>query len=812
MRTCFLLALIFLLPVVVADEFPQQFQNSGFIGWDISEDEKIGEFRISYPSVFDGEGANMAQNGPFAVVIFFTDEGEDVDQYVWLQDGLAQWAYISLVISDEVDWESIEYMLTGWNNGSSEVVPDAQGMFALNHISLSGHGVGAHTAAEIVKSGEHQINGLFGLGLDGASTQHTSDVILSRPSIALFLTGTTDNIAPASENVKNYLSDWPGAWQIMYPRGANHIGYQESDTFFERFADGDSTMGRDGQQQHALDHILSYLNLSLKGVDDAYAAAFNREDKSVSSDSEAYIDENLERSRLYKMDNISSDKPSVMLNQSFTLSAEVTMRDGTQAFGNVSCLLPDGRLVMGQLIGNIASCTINGSFLSPGFSMVEIHIADYSFSDWLGLMVERIGMPLEKIQPTPEISFNQHGSVIIYPEQFVSDPDGEELVFMSAKWVDSNVTQLEITNSVYEILINHTQEQEWDGTVEMNLTIAAGQDIANLTINVTLIPVNDLVIQTDLVPQQQSEEDGLNIIVDFTNYIIDPEGEELVVEVLREYDGLRINSSNPRAVLIDPQTHWNGAEIIEFDVSDGESESIIVTVPINIAPVNDIVEFSKSSLEVEFEEDGVLVLNLDNYTINVDDDVLVYNIEGQQDIVDYSITGSELVLIGLPNLHGETSLIANVSDGDNYSTIQIEVTVKSVPDLPFVQISSLSDDRGTVSILWTISDNDGASGLVYSVTLAGEAIEAGTECVGVTLMTCATYGQVSNAGTYTVEVKVWDNVAQVWSNNVTQDIVVQQEIKTQEVTESNGISDWILPIGLGLVAILLIAYLIQSRR
>ena len=135
-----------------------------------------------------------------------------------------------------------------------------------------------------------------------------------------------------------------------------------------------------------------------------------------------------------------------------------------------------------------------------------------------------------------------------------------------------------------------------------------------------------------------------------------------------------------------------------------------------------------------------------------------------------------------------------------------------MPDLPFVQISSLSDDRGTVSILWTISDSDGASGLVYSVTLAGEAIEAGTECVGVTLMTCATYGQVSDAGTYTVEVKVWDNVAQVWSNNVTQEIVVQQEITTQEVAESDSISDWILPIGLGLVAILLIAYLIQSRR
>ena len=109
-------------------------------------------------------------------------------------------------------------------------------------------------------------------------------MILSRPSSALFITGTTDDIAPASENVMSYLNDWPGAWQVMHARGANHIGYQETDTFFERLADGDSTMGRNGQQNHALNHILPYLNLSLKGDVSAYQAAFNRADKSVSSD------------------------------------------------------------------------------------------------------------------------------------------------------------------------------------------------------------------------------------------------------------------------------------------------------------------------------------------------------------------------------------------------------------------------------------------------------------------------------------------------------------------------------------------------
>ena len=92
-------------------------------------------------------------------------------------------------------------------------------MFALNHISLGGHGTGAHFAAEIVKSTDFQIDGLFGLGLDGSDTDYSESVILSRPSVALFLTGTTDDIAPGNENVIPYLNTWPGAWQVMLPKG-----------------------------------------------------------------------------------------------------------------------------------------------------------------------------------------------------------------------------------------------------------------------------------------------------------------------------------------------------------------------------------------------------------------------------------------------------------------------------------------------------------------------------------------------------------------------------------------------------------------
>ena len=685
-------------------------------------------------------------------------------------------------------------------------------MFALNHISLAGHGTGAHEAAEIVKTGNHQIDGLFGLGFDGSSTSQTSDILLSQPSSALFLTGTTDDISPANENILNYVEDWPGAWQVMHPRGANHLGYQETDSFFERLVDGDSTMGRDGQQNHALNHILPYLNLSLKGDDSAYQAAFNREEKTSSSDPDSYIDEDLSRSRLYDMTNISGDTLLVMMNQSVTITSDVTMRNGNAAYGNVSCHLPNGNSVIGNLQNGIASCSIDGSMLSPGTALIELRIEDHSFSDWLEFTVLRLGMPLMITSPLPEITLDQHSSVVTTPEIFAYDPDGEDVVFLSAVMIDDNESILQVNNSLTSLSISHVNLPEWDGTMEMALVLAAGDDLANITVNVTVLPVNDMVVQNDVIPQQQSVEDGQSIIVDISNYVSDPEGEPLVVTSVRDYPGLRINTSLS-TILIDPQTHWNGAELVELYVSDGETEALSIFVPINIEPVNDIVEFSDSTLELEMEEDGVLIINLENYTIDVDGDDLVYEVTGISEIVGFSLSGSDLVFAGNPDLFGISQFEVNVTDGSNYSTMSLVLNTKSVPDLPVVGVSSIDLDGNTISILWTIADNDGDAGLIYSVTFAGESIEQGTECAGNKLLTCVTSSGLGGDGIYTVEIKVWDSHAQEWSNNVTQEVEVKALVITQDDAESEtAIGDWVLPIGLGLLVILLLGYMIQSKK
>ena len=812
MKRSILVFAILILPTVLAEEFPNQNSNSGFVGWQESQDEKIGEFRLSYPAVSDGEEVAMAQNGPFAVLVFFTDDGEGVQQYEWLQDGISLWGYITLVVEDETGFDSIDYTLQGWNNGTIFSVPGAQGMFALDHISVAGHGTGAHTAAELMKSTDYSIDGLFGLGLDGTSTDYSESVILSRPSSALFLTGTADNIASANENVIPYLNSWPGAWQVMYVRGANHIGYQETDTFLERLVDGESAMGREGQQNHALQHILPYLNLSLRGDDSAYQQAFNREDKTVSSDTDAYIDEDLSRSRLYKMENISSTLMSVMLNQSFTISADVTMRDGSNAIGNVTCITPDGDAFEGTLESGIASCEINGSSLSPGPSLIELQVSDNSFSDWLNLFINRIGMPMEIVQPIPEIVLDQHSNVTITAETFAVDPDGEELQFASAEIVGENESKLSVSINSTDLVIAHVADQEWDGHSQLNFTLITSDESVDLVANITVLPVDDPVYQTATIPQQTSIEDGSSIVVDFAEFVSDPEGQTLVVNAVRDYPGIRIVSTQS-TVLIDPQTHWNGAELIEFYVSDGNTESLQIVVPINIQPVDDKIEFTSESFSIELDEDSVRIINLENFTINVDDDQLQFTIDGQSELIEYSLSGTELTIVPKPNLFGDATYTLNVSDGYNSTTATLNININSVPDLPIVGISSIDHSGNVLSILWTISDEDGDAGLIYSVMFANNSIEQNTDCTGSTLLTCLTTTNTNQEGTHSVEVKVWDGNAQQWSNVASGEIKIESMRNVVEESDSGlELGEWIIPVGAGIILLMLVGYVTISRK
>ena len=115
--------------------------------------------------------------------------------------------------------------------------------------------------------------------------------------------------------------------------------------------------------------------------------------------------------------------------------------------------------------------------------------------------------------------------------------------------------------------------------------------------------------------------------------------------------------------------------------------------------------------------------------------------------------------------------------------------------------------------MWTISDNDGDEGLIYSVKFANNSIEQNTECTGYLLLTCLTSTNTNQVGIFEVEVKVWDGNAQVWSNVVTEEIELVPATKTNDNSQSETtISDWLLPIGLGIVVILILGYMAMTKK
>lgn len=415
-------------------------------------------------------------------------------------------------------------------------------------------------------------------------------------------------------------------------------------------------------------------------------------------------------------------------------------------------------------------------------------------------------------EPIPEIILDQHGSVNIDADIFATDPDGEEIQFQSAELFGQNSTKLEVLNLVDEITISHVSDQEWDGKSQINLTLMTSDEMVDIVANITVLPVNDPVSQYETVPQQATIEDGPSIVVDFSNYVSDPEGDELVVVAAREYPGIRITSTSS-TVLIDPQTHWNGAELIEFYVSDNVTAPVLVVVPINVEAVDDPIEFSSTAFTVEIDEDTSKSIDLGNYTINVDDDTLTFTLTGESELLGYSLNGDELLLVPSPNMHGSATYTVEVSDGFNSTTAVLNINIIPVADLPTVSISSLDYSGNVLSVLWTISDNDGDEGLIYSVKFSNNSIEQNTECTGTVLLTCLTTSNTNQVGTFEVEVKVWDGNAQVWSNVETKEIDIVPATNTNDDSESEiVVSDWLLPIGLGIVVILLLGYMVMTKK
>ena len=302
---------------VADDRFSAGWMDSTY---NDSEGTEI-DLRLYYPAATAGEGVVMdCAWAPYPWVAFHADEGESHDAYNWVGYGLAEAGYVVVVIGEERRSDRIYQAVSdhlsliervGHTNLTGGAGPaGSRGCIDMDHWGVAGHGRGAALAIGVYSNwniifnlGIQPPRALFGLGLDTDQIglqMGAADVAM--PDHSLFLTGTADNVAPVDDHIKPLLQNWNGGWQLLEVVGANHVQYEDDQSFWDNLLDGDATMTASEQQSHAMGVVKPYLDLTLKGSDEAWYAATSRENNpSQPSDPKSYLSENLEPNQFYRM-------------------------------------------------------------------------------------------------------------------------------------------------------------------------------------------------------------------------------------------------------------------------------------------------------------------------------------------------------------------------------------------------------------------------------------------------------------------------------------------------------------------------------
>lgn len=752
---CMLVVLMLLAPMLVVaaepenTEFTDSYDDGTFtIGIvDVNVEKATSnsdewQTQMYYPSE-NGSGAGAAINStfsPFPVLFFFVDDGEDIDIYSWVAN-LASAGYFVAIMPDEWDGSDdealvadlavlisalVEINVNGTDDGSGPA--NMIGAFDMNHWGVAGHGTGGMDAALIYNKwsihaaplGLEPPRSFFALGIDtsGVNLNILQDAEPAEPGLALFLTGTADQIAPASEHLDKVVDVWPSGWHRMSPLGANHVQYQDEQGLLESFQDGSGSMDEGEQQSHAYLHVLPYLDLILKGDHSRWYNATNRDiDPDVLSDGDAYVDEDINESKMLRV--ISFDGPSgeIELNQTIELTMNVSHRNGSsigEGNSDAWCLHWNGSLIAGIFNESTdsASCSVDSDTLAPGMQAIML------FASWDGMLttheftLNRGNTPLEQVSPTPVIVFDQHSSTSIEPNAFAWDPDGQDLVFLDAYLVGEGAENLSLSNNGANLTIEHTGEPEWEGSVALEVWVSeqsAQPDSLNISTVVTLLPVDDPVVNIGAIPQQKFDEDSEGLTVDISQWFSDPENGTLEASGSLNDANISVDWSNG-SLHLSAVENWSGAAILNLTVSDGSTAGISVQFSVVVNALPDPPVFTYGDLD--FDEDESLQIPLENIAIDSDGDVLEIAVNQSNcengSAVTALIQGEYLVLSAQENWHGDDSCwVITVSDGDFTIEATMGLSVASIDDLPAVSWHDPEvRDDGNISLGFTLFDED----------------------------------------------------------------------------------------------------------
>ncbi len=181
----------------------------------------------------------------------------------------------------------------------------------------------------------------------------------------------------------------------------------------------------------------------------------------------------------------------------------------------------------------------------------------------------------------------------------------------------------------------------------------------------------------------------------------DPDLDPLTYSVISQPENGVISGIAPN-VIYTPNTDSNGPDQFTFQVNDGELNSNIATITINIAAINDAPVAQEQSLNTA--EDNALNITLTG--ADQENNLLTFVLDAQPASGVLSGSGANITYTPNANYSGNDSFSYHVNDGEFDSTIVIiSISVNAINDSPIANAQSVTTNEDSI-VNVTLSGSD----------------------------------------------------------------------------------------------------------
>lgn len=363
--------------------------------------------------------------------------------------------------------------------------------------------------------------------------------------------------------------------------------------------------------------------------------------------------------------------------------------------------------------GSVAINTDQSLNYTPNANFNGNDVINYTISDGNGGSdLATVNVTVNPINDNPvavseAISTDEDSSFTLAVLTNDSDVDGDTLSVASAS-ATSGTTTVSTDN-----IISYTPNANFNGSDSISYTISDSQGgEATASVVVTVVSVNDVPVATsDTATTSEDTATTISVLSNDT----DLDGDTLTVQSATATNGsVTINSGT--TLTYTPTANFNGSDIINYSVSDGQGGTAAATVAIRVSSVNDVPVANADTASTN--EDTLVSINVTTNDTDEDGDTLtitaVAATEGNPVI---NSTSNTIDFTPTNDFNGSVTITYTVSDGNGgVASSTVAVTVNPVNDDPVITADTHTMDEDVKSNIDPLANDSDVDGDTLSIT------------------------------------------------------------------------------------------------